>query len=165
MLAFIDRLRPAIRMLAASNDMPLDRGLELDLFTLAPLVVLEVSLIGLLDRLRSRRFPLHTVADRAASSWASRWDSALRSSTTRALDDEADVIGQFLFFLTLAGIPRWWGDTTAMLLAVLRSLRVHLPSGGIVRRSGDVLVLDSTVCCSLALVRDRLCASPPRCWR
>ena len=110
-------------LLASRNLTSVD--LKLDLWTLAPMISMEL-MIGLIIGYLSS---LPLLAMQAGGLiMGQQMGLGFAQLYNPAIDDEADIIGQLLFFMALAGFLIIGGHEW-MLLAVLRSFD-HIPLGG-----------------------------------
>jgi flagellar biosynthetic protein FliR len=108
-----------------SRDYFASHELRLDLWALAPMVAME-SLIGLVIGYIAS-FPMVAVQT-GGLVMGQQMGLGFARFYNPAVDDEADVVGQMLFFLALA-LFLLVGGHEAMMLAVLHSFE-HVPLGG-----------------------------------
>jgi flagellar biosynthesis protein FliR len=133
MLAFIAGL--AVYPLL-SQDVFAGTELKLDLWMLGPIVALELA-VGLVIGFAAS---LPMVAMQTGGLiMGQQMGLGFAMFYNPAVDDEADIIGQVLFFLALAGFLIIGGHE-AMLLAVLHSFE-HVPLGGFTAGLGLVTLL------------------------
>ncbi|MCP3905454.1 MAG: flagellar biosynthetic protein FliR [Planctomycetes bacterium] len=123
-----------------------DVDLHLDLYSLAPIVAMEL-LIGLFIGFVAS-LPLVSV-QAGGLVMGQQMGLGFARFYNPGIDDEADVIGQVLFFMALAGFLVIGGHD-AMLLAVLRSFE-HVPLGAFVIDSSVIELITGLLLASFEL--------------
>jgi flagellar biosynthetic protein FliR len=119
---------------------------RLELWALAPLLACEL-LIGLVIGFMAS-LPM-TAAQAGGLVMGQQMGLGFGQFFNPAIDDEADVLGQILFFLTLAAFLMLGGHE-AMLAAVLQSFH-HVPLGGAVMNEGILALLGGMLNSSIEL--------------
>lgn len=104
---------------------PVHEIVQLDLFSLAPIVVSEILIGAIIGFVAS--LPM-MAAQTGGLIMGQQMGLGFATFFNPAIDDEADIIGQLLFFLALAGFLMI-GGLEAMVLAVLHSFD-HVSLGG-----------------------------------
>jgi flagellar biosynthetic protein FliR len=121
-------------------------GLRLDLWTLAPRVAMEL-LIGLVIGYVAS-LPMLAV-QMGGLIMGQQMGLGFAQLYNPAIDDEADIVGQMMFFMALAGFLAVGGHE-AMVLAVLNSFQ-HVQLGGFVPDQGLITLVTGLLTAALEL--------------
>ena len=129
-----------------SSKLHVGEGLKLDLWTLAPLIAMEL-LIGLVIGYVAS-LPMVAVQT-GGLIMGQQMGLGFAQLYNPAIEDEADIIGQLMFFMALAGFLAIGGHES-MMLAVLNSFE-HVQLGGFVPDQSMISLVTGLLMSSLEL--------------